>query len=116
LFKLETKRKVFGRRQMLVCSCNFITDKEIRDVINAFLEEDCWQLIVPVKIYHAMEKRGRCCGCFPNVVDLIVSTTAEFHERRNSPSAEVVDFMVRLKRFEEEQKAALSQRHNARVA
>ena len=101
---------------MLVCSCNFITDKEIRDVINAFLEEDCWQLIVPAKVYHAMEKRGRCCGCFPNVVDLIVSTTAEFHAKRNSDDEKVVDFMERLRRFEEEQKAALAMRRNSRVA
>ena len=101
---------------MLVCSCNFITDREIKDVINAFLEEDCWQLIVPAKVYHAMKKRGRCCGCFPNVVDLIVSTTEEFHRSRNSEGDEVVDFMERLKRFEEEQKQALAQRRNLRVA
>ena len=101
---------------MLVCSCNFITDAEIRDVINAFLEEDCWQLIVPGKVYHAMQKRGRCCGCFPNVVDIIVSTTQEFHRKRNSADEKVVDFMERLRRFEEEQKTALRERRNPRVA
>lgn len=101
---------------MLVCSCNFITDTEIRDVINTFLEEDCWQLIVPAKVYHAMQKRGRCCGCFPNVVDLIVSTTEEFHRKRNASDEKVVDFMERLRRFEEEQKQALRERRNARVA
>ena len=101
---------------MLVCSCNFITDAEIRDVINAFLEEDCWQLIVPGKVYHAMQKRGRCCGCFPNVVDIIVSTTQEFHSKRNSSDEKVVDFMERLRRFEEEQKTALRERRNPRVA
>lgn len=101
---------------MLVCSCNFITDSEIRDVINAFLEEDCWQLIVPGKVYHAMQKRGRCCGCFPNVVDIIVSTTQEFHRKRNSSDEKVVDFMERLRRFEEEQKTALRERRNPRVA
>ncbi len=101
---------------MLVCSCNFITDAEIRDVINAFLEEDCWQLIVPGKVYHAMQKRGRCCGCFPNVVDIIVSTTEEFHRKRNFADEKVVDFMERLHRFEEEQKTALRERRNPRVA
>lgn len=101
---------------MLVCSCNFITDKEIKDVIISFLEEDCWQLIVPGKVYRAMEKRGRCCGCFPNVVDLIVSTTAEFHKQRNSSEADVVDFMERLKQFEEKQKNALSKLRKPRVA
>jgi bacterioferritin-associated ferredoxin len=101
---------------MLVCSCNFITEKEIRDVINAFLDEDCWQLIVPAKVYHAMQKRGRCCGCFPNVVDLIVETSAEYHLRNNSAGEQVVDFMARLKRFEAEQKSALAARRNPRVA
>ncbi|HZG29997.1 MAG TPA: (2Fe-2S)-binding protein [Ensifer sp.] len=101
---------------MLVCSCNFITDAEIREVINGFLEEDCWQLIVPGKVYHAMQKRGRCCGCFPNVVDIIVSATEEFHRKRNFADEKVVDFMERLRRFEEEQKTALRERRNPRVA
>lgn len=101
---------------MLVCSCNFITDKEIRDVINEFLEQDCWQLIVPAKVYHAMNKRGRCCGCFPNVVDLIVSTTQEFHRKRNFGDEKVVDFLERLRAFEEEQKNALRMRRNERTA
>lgn len=89
---------------MLVCSCNYITDKEIKDVINQLLDEDCWQLIVPAKVYHAMAKRGRCCGCFPAVVDLIISTTEEYHARRHSTQAEVVDFITRLKTFHEERR------------
>lgn len=91
---------------MLVCSCNYITDKDIKDVINALLDEDCWQLIVPSKVYHAMGKRGRCCGCFPNVVEIIIRTTEDYHGSRQTDGAEVVDFMERLKRFHEEQKAA----------
>lgn len=101
-----------GLKPMLVCSCNFITEQEIRDTITAFLEEDCWQLIVPAKVYHAMEKRGRCCGCFPNVVDIIVSTTQAFHAKRASDDEKVVDFMERLKRFQEEQKNELIERRN----
>jgi hypothetical protein len=95
---------------MLVCSCNFITDKEIRAVINELLDDDCWQLIVPAKVYHAMGKRGRCCGCFPGVVDLIIRTTEEYHAARRSNDSEVVNFLERLKRFHEEQQAALSER------
>ena len=100
---------------MLVCSCNFITDKDIRDVITSFLDEDPWQLIVPGKIYHAMEKRGRCCGCFPNVVDLIVETTTNYHKALNEPENEREAFLARLRAFEQEQKIALSQRRS-RVA
>jgi hypothetical protein len=28
-----------------------------------------------------MDKRGRCCSCFPNVVDIIVRVTEEYHLR-----------------------------------
>jgi bacterioferritin-associated ferredoxin len=100
---------------MLVCSCNFITEKDIRDVITSFLDADPWQLIVPGKIYHAMEKRGRCCGCFPNVVDLIVETTTNYHRALNEPETEREAFLARLRAFEQEQKTALSARRS-RVA
>lgn len=101
---------------MLVCSCNFITDKEIQAVITELLDQDCWQLIVPGKVYHAMGKRGRCCGCFPNVVDLIIRTTADYHAARDTEKTKVVDFMERLKQFHEEQKAALAERRQAMTA
>lgn len=95
---------------MMVCSCNLITDKDIKDVITALLDEDCWQLIVPGKVYHAMQKRGRCCGCFPNVVDIIVKTTEEYHAIRASEGDEVVVFMERLRAFRDEQKTAIHER------
>ncbi|MDP9839213.1 bacterioferritin-associated ferredoxin [Neorhizobium huautlense] len=91
---------------MLVCSCNYITDTEIRNAITALLDEDCWQLIVPAKVYHSMAKRGRCCGCFPNVVDLIIRTTEDYHSRRHSTEAELVDYMSRLKQLHEENRRA----------
>ncbi|WP_065774120.1 MULTISPECIES: (2Fe-2S)-binding protein [unclassified Ensifer] len=91
---------------MLVCSCNFITEKEIEDVIVGLLNEDCWQLIVPAKVYHAMEKRGRCCGCFPNVVDIIIRTTEQYHAHRDSTDAEIFDFMARLRQFHEDNRRA----------
>nr|WP_245314624.1 (2Fe-2S)-binding protein [Sinorhizobium alkalisoli] len=91
---------------MLVCSCNYITEKEIEDTIVSLLDEDCWQLIVPAKVYHAMEKRGRCCGCFPNVVDIIIRTTEAYHARRDSTEAEIFDFMTRLRQFHEESRRA----------
>lgn len=106
-----------GQTKMLVCSCNFITDKDIQDTIIAMLDEDCWQLIVPAKVYHAMEKRGRCCGCFPNVVDIIIRTTEQYHARRHSTDDQIFDFMNRLKQFHEENRRAdLERRHNSHRA
>ncbi len=60
---------------MLVCHCNVITEKEIEATIVSLLDDDPWQLIVPAKVYHRLSKRGRCCGCFPNVVETIIRVT-----------------------------------------
>jgi bacterioferritin-associated ferredoxin len=64
---------------MLVCHCNIISEREIEETIRGMLADDPWQLIVPGKVYHAMEKQGRCCGCFPNVVDIIIRVTEDYH-------------------------------------
>ena len=66
---------------MLVCHCNLITQDEIEATIRSLLDDDPWQLLVPAKVYHAMSKRGRCCGCFPNVVETIIRVTEDFHRR-----------------------------------
>ncbi len=82
---------------MLVCSCNVITKAEITQVITDLLDEDCWRLIVPVQVYHAMSKRGKCCGCFPNVVDIIVKVTEDYHREQETSEAEIISFIDRLK-------------------
>lgn len=81
---------------MIVCHCNLIMKSEIVEVIESLLDEDCWRLIVPLQVYHAMSKRGKCCGCFPGVVDLIVETTAAYHKRNATPEAEIVSLVDRL--------------------
>ena len=64
---------------MLVCHCNVITDREIIAIIRGLLADDPWQIIVPAKVYRELEKRCKCVGRVPNVIDLITSTTAEYH-------------------------------------
>lgn len=73
---------------MLVCHCNVISEAEIENQILAFLYEDPWQIIVPAKVYRELGKRGRCCGCFPNVVDIITRVTENFHDRSGAHGAE----------------------------
>ncbi|WP_173934450.1 (2Fe-2S)-binding protein [Chelativorans sp. Marseille-P2723] len=82
---------------MLVCHCNLITQKEIEDAIIVMLDEDRWQLIVPAKVYHAMAKRGRCCGCFPNVVETIIRVTEEYHGRAGGGDVETVTYLDRVR-------------------
>lgn len=65
---------------MLVCHCNVITDREIIGIIRGLLADDPWQIIVPAKVYRELEKRCKCSGCVPNVVDLITQVTADYHQ------------------------------------
>ena len=82
---------------MLICHCNIITEKEIEQTIIDLLDQDPWILIVPAKIYHAMRKRGRCCGCFPNVVETIIRVTENYHARSETKGADIVSHLDRVR-------------------
>lgn len=82
---------------MLICHCNLITQKEIEATIIELLDEDRWQLVVPAKVYHRMKKRGRCCGCFPNVVETIIRVTEAYHARSQTSDADVVSYLDRVR-------------------
>jgi bacterioferritin-associated ferredoxin len=82
---------------MLICSCNVITDKEIEKAIISLLDKDPWQLIVPAKVYHTLHQRGRCCGCFPNVVETIIRVTEEYHARLARGDMDSVTFLDRVR-------------------
>lgn len=91
---------------MIVCQCNVLKRQEIEETIIELLDEDAWRLIVPVQVYHAMNKRGRCCGCFPNVVDIIVEVTAAYHKRNATPEAEIISLIERMRSEHEAREAA----------
>ncbi len=82
---------------MIVCSCNVITQSEIEDVINSLLEEDCWQLIVPGKIYKVLAERGKCCCCFPNILETIIRVSENFHRLHNRDEAEIISYLDRVR-------------------
>lgn len=96
---------------MIVCHCNLIMKSEIIEVIEGLLDEDSWRVIVPLQVYHEMSKRGKCCSCFPGVVDLIIETTAAYHKRQATPEAEIVWLVDRL---QSENKARELARRQAR--
>lgn len=85
------------RSLMIVCHCNLITEKEIERTILGLLEADPWQLIVPAKVYHTLAKRGRCCGCFPNVVETIIRVTEAYHSKSDTGEAEIVSYLDRVR-------------------
>ncbi|MCX7305612.1 MAG: (2Fe-2S)-binding protein [Hyphomicrobiales bacterium] len=75
---------------MLVCHCNMITEREVEQTIIQLLKQDPWHLIVPAKVYHALEKRGRCCGCFPKVVETIIRVTQHYHSGAHAGGPDIV--------------------------
>lgn len=81
---------------MLVCSCNFISKAEIEEVVVEFLDQDRWRLITPGKVYSALSKRGKCCGCFPNVISIIVEASTDYHRKLATPETKIIPFIARI--------------------
>ena len=49
-------------------------------------------------VYKEMGKRGRCCNCFPNVVQIIERVTERFHRNLGTADAErTAAFLSNLK-------------------
>ena len=69
---------------MIVCQCNILSRHEIEEAVEKLLAEDPWRLIVPSTVYHAMRMRGRCCGCFPDVVEIIAEVTERMRPGGNT--------------------------------
>jgi BFD-like [2Fe-2S] binding domain len=84
---------------MLICHCNVITKKEIEDTIVELLDEGAWQLIVPAKVYHRLHKRGRCCSCFPDVVEAIIRVTEAYHAVDAPAQADAILHLDRVRQL-----------------
>lgn len=67
---------------MIICHCNVLTEAAINQTIDDLINDDPYQLITPGVVYRQLGKRGKCCGCFPRVVGLIVSRLEEFQTRK----------------------------------
>ena len=63
---------------MIVCHCNVLSKAVITDAIEELVAADPYRLITPGLVYRTLGKRGKCCGCFPQVVGLIVKRLEEF--------------------------------------
>ena len=66
---------------MIVCSCNIITRRDIEAVIERLLADDPYAVLTPNLIYHRLGRRGRCCGCFPQVTDILIEHATAVRER-----------------------------------
>ncbi|MDP3526323.1 MAG: hypothetical protein Q8S27_17235, partial [Hoeflea sp.] len=80
---------------------------------------DEWQLITPGKVFQAVAARGKCCGCFPGVINIIVETTRRYHELMQSPAPKVVELLNRIAdqrtRMEKAKRNNVAKRHSSPV-
>ena len=82
---------------MLICHCNVITEKEIEETIVELLDKDPWNSSCRRKSITRLHKRGRCCGCFPNVVETIIRVTENYHARSEAGGADIVSHLDRVR-------------------
>ena len=57
---------------MIVCSCNIITRRDVESVIEEILSDDPYAVLTPNLLYHRLGRRGKCCGCFPHVTQILI--------------------------------------------
>lgn len=97
---------------MLVCQCNMITSSEIEDIVLDLLKADPWQLVVPAKVYSELNRRAKCAGCVPNVVDIIVQVTENYHAQNAHPPGDVVTFQTGLEKLKKQSSGVRRERRS----
>lgn len=80
---------------MIVCQCNVIKRHEIRDAVSAILAADPSGRLEPQYIYRELQKRGRCCSCFPLVASIVEEMLEEALHAVESP---LFDASLRMKK------------------
>ncbi|WP_075222856.1 (2Fe-2S)-binding protein [Acuticoccus yangtzensis] len=71
---------------MIVCHCNIIKRNDIREAVHAILAADPSGRLEPQYIYRELQKRGRCCSCFPLVASIVDEMLAEAMTLVDSPA------------------------------
>ncbi len=57
---------------MIICSCNIISDTDIRNVIGKLRKNDANALLTPGRVYRALGKRAQCGSCLDNAIAVIL--------------------------------------------
>jgi bacterioferritin-associated ferredoxin len=98
---------------MLVCQCNMITSKQVEDIVLELLHQDPWQLVVPAKVYKELARRAKCGGCVPNMVDIIVRVTENYHLQQASTPGELIELETRLAKLKQQRSGDRRERRSA---
>ncbi len=66
---------------MIVCSCTFITDRDIEGALLEILNQPNAPIPTPGVVYRHLQKRMNCCGCAPLAVETIYDKVAELERK-----------------------------------
>jgi len=56
---------------VIVCSCNVLTDKELRRAARELQAGPDGVIVTPGAVFRALGKRPRCGGCFGSIIPII---------------------------------------------
>lgn len=65
---------------MIVCSCNVISENDIRCALMEILGQEGAPLPTPGVVYRHLQKRMSCCGCAPLAVSIIYESMSELEQ------------------------------------
>ena len=57
---------------MIICSCNVISDHDIKEAVRKLKNADPNAILTPGKVYNAMNKKAQCGICLQNTISVIL--------------------------------------------
>lgn len=81
---------------MIMCHCNVITQADIERTVYGLLDRNQWDIILPDAVYRALIQEGRCCGCYPLVIEEITRIVTQYHTQKHTPRAKIADLVQRI--------------------
>jgi bacterioferritin-associated ferredoxin len=62
---------------MIICSCNVLSDKQLRKAAEEMRADPNAKVLTPGAVFRHLGCRPRCGSCFPSVIDLIHEKASE---------------------------------------
>lgn len=66
---------------MIVCSCAYVTDRDLEQAVLEVMSQNNAPLPTPGVIYRHLQKKMQCCGCAPLAAETIYAKMEELEQR-----------------------------------
>ena len=72
---------------MIVCSCNVLSEQELRRAVAGLRTKDPCAVITPGRALHTVGKRIRCHGCLKTLFEIIAAEDTPRRRGRRRPES-----------------------------